>query len=115
MSKLKMLSKKRSIGQSCGPVIAGFVLAFAMVLFYQSCYPTKADYLREFESLITELRFTCQKNTADDWDRLDKKFLKLSKTMYKKFNNDLTLEERFLVWRLCGEYYLIKTDCRYFK
>ncbi len=78
---------------------AKFLIFFILTFFATSCIvpSSKQSYLTNFERFVKDVEKNAQKFTAQDWRWSNKRFSKYSDEWYKKFENDLKMEEKIQV------------------
>jgi hypothetical protein len=78
---------------------AKFLIFPVLTFFVTSCIDpsSKQSYLANFERFVKDVEKNAQKLTAQDWRWSNKRFTKYSDEWYKKFENDLKMEEKIQV------------------
>jgi hypothetical protein len=85
---------------------AKIITFFILTFFSISCIApsSKQSYLDNFERFVKDVEKNAQKFTAQDWRWSNKRFTKYSDEWYKKFENDLKMEEKIKVSILKARY-----------
>jgi len=66
---------------------------------------TKEQYIRSFETFISETEMGYRDFHKDAWEKSNVRFKQLSETEFTRFEKDLTVDERLKIDRLIGRYY----------
>ena len=69
-----------------------------MALVLMGCSPlTKDSYMRKFERFTKEVSYDCNKYDSKDWEKMSRRYDKLSGKWYEKFRDELSMKELLLV------------------
>lgn len=69
-----------------------FISLFALFIFI-SC-DNKESYMQDFSQFIQEVEDNADKYSEKDWKKADKKFEEYTGSIYKKYAEELTAEEK---------------------
>jgi hypothetical protein len=83
------------------------LLLFIFISFVSCQEVMKSSYISEFETFITDLEKKSGEYKAEDWAKADIVYKKLAEEDFKKYEAQLTAEERGKVNNLKGIYYSI--------
>lgn len=84
---------------------AFFLILISVLLIISSCSNmTKEQYLSEYKSFINSIKEDRNTYTEKDWQIPDKKFYQFSEVLYKKFENELMIEEKIVLAKYRIEY-----------
>lgn len=75
-----------------------FISLFALFIFI-SC-DNKESYMQDFSQFIQEVEDNADKYSEKDWKKADKKFEEYTGSIYKKYAEELTAEEKILKFRI---------------
>lgn len=82
-----------------------FIVLTAAIL--ASCQ-SKESYIKDFEAFIEDVKAECDEYTLEDWEKADKKFARFSEETYKKFADELSLEEKMEIAKCQTAYAAMK-------
>jgi uncharacterized protein YjcR len=85
------------------------------VFILSSCSQmTKEKYLSEYESFIQQVKDNQTIYTEKNWQRQDRVFYKFSTVLYKRFENEYTLVDNYLLTKYSTQYiiYRYKGDAK---
>lgn len=85
-------------------MIKHLVFVLVIVLGISSCALTKESYLGKFDSFVENVKENGSDYNEQDWKKAEEKFKKLSGSDYKKFESELTIQEKLKVAKLIGQY-----------
>lgn len=69
---------------------------------------SKESYLEDFDAFVEKVADECADYSASDWEKADKKFARFSDETYKKFADELTVEEKMEVAKCQTAYAALK-------
>ena len=75
-----------------------------LVLFALSACQTKDSYVSDFSDFVEEVASDAEDFSEKDWEKADKEFEKLSTTLYEKFEEELTPDQKAEVVKLQATY-----------
>jgi hypothetical protein len=71
-----------------------FICFFISVFIFISCAPqSKESYLKRYDSFIEEVNKNRSQYTNEDWEKKNTEFNQFANEWYKKFKDDLTLQD----------------------
>lgn len=85
-------------------------ILFVLIFFGCGCttqeiVPTsKSDYLIRFDEFTLQVSMNCANYSEYEMTKLDKAYVKISRTWYNKFYDELTSEEVLLIWSFKARY-----------
>ncbi len=78
-------------------------------MFVSCSEPTsKESYMEKFESFVERVEQNHKKYTRKDWEWADERFEKYNTEWYRKFRDDLTLEDQIKIKGLVIKYHSLK-------
>ncbi|MEG2179218.1 MAG: DUF6565 domain-containing protein [Bacteroidales bacterium] len=98
-------------------IIKSLVIALTIILGISSCAVTKESYLNKFDTFVENVKENSSNYSENEWQKTEEKFSKLAGADYKKFESDLTIQEKLKIAKLIGQYRAIqvKTGIKYLK
>ncbi len=82
------------------------ITAFA-ILTLASC-ENKESYIQDFSQFVQEVEDNADKYTEKDWKKADKKFESFTGSIYKKYAEELTSEEKIEIAKCQTTYTALK-------
>lgn len=95
-----------------------YIVCIAVItLGLTNCTVTKESYLKKFDNFVEDVQDHSSKYSEADWSKAEKTFKELSGPNYKKFESELTIQEKLKVAKLIGQYRSIqvKTGIKFLK
>lgn len=83
-----------------------FISLFALFIFI-SC-DNKESYMQDFSQFIQEVEDNADKYSEKDWKKADKKFEEYTGSIYKKYAEGLTAEEKIEIAKCQTTYAALK-------
>ena len=83
-----------------------FISLFALFIFI-SC-DNKESYMQDFSQFIQEVEDNADKYSEKDWKKADKKFEEYTGSIYKKYAEELTTEEKIEIAKCQTTYAALK-------
>ena len=83
-----------------------FISLFALFIFI-SC-DNKESYMQDFSQFIQEVEDNADKYSEKDWKKADKKFEEYTGSIYKKYAEELTVEEKIEIAKCQTTYAALK-------
>lgn len=81
------------------------ILCIAVIITaLTSCTITKESYLKKFDNFVENVKDKSQNYNEEDWTKAEKTFKELSGPDYKKFESELTPQEKLKIAKLIGQY-----------
>lgn len=80
-----------------------------MLMAMVACQST-TSYVKDFTQFIEEVREECAEYDEADWENADKKFADLTEKQFKKFVEELTIEQRATIIQLKGTYSALRVQ-----
>lgn len=92
-------------------------VALIVILAITSCAVTKESYMNKFDTFVENVKENSSRYNENDWYKTEEKFNKLAGSEYKKFEPELTMQEKLKIAKLIGQYRAIqlKTGIKYLK
>lgn len=80
------------------------ILLIVLAAFCLSACQTKDSYVDDFKDFVKEVKAGMDDYTERDWEKVDEKFERLSTEQYKKFEEELSTDEKAEIVKLQATY-----------
>ncbi len=88
------------------------ILITAIVLQFSSCSQgpcnSKSAFIESYQGFIGELKEKSDNISDEQWDQLDAEFQEFTKVCYKKFREEMSMDEKTEYWDQTASYYAEK-------
>ncbi len=87
-----------------------YISVVSLVFLVVSCWApsSKEAYLEQFEKFVERVDQNHKKYTSKDWEWADERFEKYNSEWYRKFQDELTLEDQIKIKSLIIKYHTLK-------
>jgi hypothetical protein len=102
--KINYCVKKPSLNTRCICIIN-----VTLLLFLIGCTAyTKANYIQDFSSFVTNAKDNCNKYSEANWSNSDHDYENFAVVQYEKFLPELSFEEKITIGKLKATYTALK-------
>jgi len=85
------------------------LLLIFVFLFIGCSYYSKESYIKEYGNFVSEVSQNYEDYDKKEWNRKNGRYKKFSEKWHKKFQNDLTIREQYLLLSYQMKYNLYNT------
>ena len=80
------------------------LLLMVLVMFTLSACQSKDSYVKDFRGFVDEVEMSAANFTEEDWEDSDKELEHYSTDLYKKYEEELSADEKAEIIKLQGKY-----------